>query len=124
MLSKEQIIAAKDIESEVVPVPEWGGEVMVQGLTLEEKDDWQASIIDDGKVNMKGATVSLCALSMRDDDGNIMFTSDDIAELSQKAAAPLDRIFQVAQKLSGLGAGEIEEVVKNSEATQVEDSST
>jgi len=122
MLNKEQILAAKDIKSEVVKCPEWGGEVLVMGLTLAEKDKWQTSIIEDGKVNMEGATARLCALSMRDDDGGLMFADSDVIELSKKAATPLDRIFQVAQKLSGLGAGEVEEVVKNSEATQTEDS--
>ena len=52
MLSKTDILDCKDIESEVVKVPEWGGEVLVQGLTLAEKDEWTESIMSDGKANI------------------------------------------------------------------------
>jgi hypothetical protein len=47
----------------------------------------------------------------------------DITALSKKSAAALDRIFQVAQRLSGIGQEEVEETVKNSEKTQVDASS-
>lgn len=122
MLTKEQIVNAKDIKSEVVPVPEWDGEVLVQGLTLEEKDEWSVSISRDNKVTIKGATAKLCSLCMRGDDGELLFTLDEAVELQAKSAIPMDRIFQVAQKLTGIGQSEIEETVKNSEKTPTEDS--
>jgi len=122
MLDRDQILAAKDIKSDVVSVPEWGGEVMVYGLTLEEKDKWNNSLVVDGKADMRGATAALCALSMRNEDGVALFTIGDVEALQSKSSAAMDRVFQVAQKLSGLGVEEIEEAVKNSEATQTEDS--
>jgi len=121
MLSKSGILECKDIESEVVNVPEWSGEVMVYGLTLAEKDVWTDSILDDGKANMQGATARLCALSIRDEKGKPIFTSKDITSLQAKSAKALDRVFQVAQRLSGIGQEEIEETVKNSEKTQTPD---
>ena len=117
MLSKSAILECKDIESEVVNVPEWGGEVMVYGLTLAEKDAWTDSIIVDGKATMQGATARLCALSIRDGKGKAIFTSKDITSLQAKSAKALDRVFQVAQKLSGIGQEDIEETVKNSGKT-------
>jgi hypothetical protein len=42
--------------------------------------------------------------------------------LGDKSAVALDRVFQVAQRLSGIGQEEIEETVKNSEKTQTADS--
>ena len=122
MLSKKQIIAAKDIESEIVPVPEWGGEVTVQGLSLAEKDKWTECILVDGKANMSGATALLCALCIRGEDGERLFSSDEIGLLDAKSASAIDRVFQVAQRLSGIGQEDIEETVKNSEAIQTEDS--
>ena len=103
MLSKSDILEAKDIESEVVKVPEWGGEVMVYGLTLAEKDVWTDSIIVDGKATMEGATARLCALCIRDEKGKFIFTNKDITSLQNKSAKALDRVFQVAQRLSGIG---------------------
>lgn len=119
MLSKSEILECKDIEKEVVKVPEWGGEVMVYGLTLDEKDIWTDSIIIDGKATMQGATARLCALSIRDDKGKLIFTDKDITSLQAKSAKALDRIFQVAQRLSGIGQEDIEETVKNSGKTQI-----
>jgi hypothetical protein len=122
MLSRQEIIDCNDIESEVVKVPEWNGEVMVQGLNLAEKDVWTDSIMEDGKASMTGATAKLCALCIRGEDGEALFTGDDIPALQAKSAAALDRVFQVAQRLSGIGQEEIEETVKNSEKTMIQDS--
>jgi hypothetical protein len=122
MLSKSDILESKDIESVVVKVPEWGGELMVCGLKQVEKDDWTNSIIDDGKANMQGATALLCALAIRDEKGKPIFTSKDVTSLQAKSAKALDRVFQVAQRLSGIGQEEIEETVKNSGKTQIPDS--
>lgn len=119
MLNKQQILECKDILSETVSVPEWDGEVLVQGLTLAEKDDWTESIMSDGKANIKGASAKLCICCMRDENGDLLFSMDDVSALQAKSAAALDRIFQVAQRLSGIGQEEIEETVKNSEKTQI-----
>ena len=122
MLSRQDIIDCNDIESEVVPVPEWNGEVNVQGLTLAEKDIWTDSILVDGKASMTGATAKLCALCMRDESGGLLFTEEDIPVLQAKSAQALDRVFQVAQRLSGIGQEDIEETVKNSGKTTTQDS--
>ena len=122
MLSRQDILKCDDIQSEVVQVPEWNGEVMVKGLTLAEKDQWTDSILVDGKASMTGATAKLCALCMRDDDGVTLFTEEDIPALQAKSAQALDRVFQVAQRLSGIGQEDIEETVKNSGKTTTSDS--
>ena len=44
LLSKDQILSADDIQSQRVPVPEWGGEVMVRGLTGSQRDQWEAGL--------------------------------------------------------------------------------
>ena len=43
-LNRAAILEAKDIPTETVPVPEWGGDVIVRGLTGDELDDYQGSI--------------------------------------------------------------------------------
>lgn len=122
MLNAKQILECKDIESEVVKVPEWGGEVAVKGLTLAEKDEWTGSIMQDGEANIEGATAKLCVMCMRDEKGERLFGLDDVPALQEKSAAALDRVFQVAQRLSGIGQEDIEETVKNSGKTQTPDS--
>lgn len=44
MLSREQILGCSDIPTEIVKVPEWGGEVMVKGLTGSQRDWLEMSI--------------------------------------------------------------------------------
>lgn len=123
MLNKQQILESKDILTETVKVPEWGGEVLVRGITLAEKDDWTDSIMSDGKADIKGASAKLCVLCMRnEDDDSLIFGMDDVPALQEKSAAAMDRIFQVAQRLSGIGQEDIEETVKNSVETQTSDS--
>jgi hypothetical protein len=124
-LSKSQILEAKDIESEVVKVPEWGkdGEVMVYGLKQVEKNEWTKSIMTGGEVDVNGATVKLCALCIRDEKGKRIFEDTDLTSLMNKSAKPIDRIFQVAQRLTGIGQEEIKETVKNSAKTPTKDSS-
>jgi hypothetical protein len=122
MLSKSDILECKDIDTEVVKVPEWNGEVTVTGLTLAEKDKWTTAVMDDGKANMEGATAKLCIMCMRDENGKHLFSFSDVTALQKKSASALDRVFQVAQRLSGIGQEEIEETVKNSEKTQAQGS--
>jgi len=117
MLSKKQILAAPDIKSELVHVPEWGGDVMVYGMTGSQRDEFEGSIVE-----MKGATqtlhmqnirAKLCSLTIRDEDGRRMFDSDEIDELGAKSAQALQRIFEVAQRLSGLTPADVEGLAKN-----------
>ena len=35
MLTKEQIQAANDLRSKIIPIPEWGGEVRIQTATVK-----------------------------------------------------------------------------------------
>ena len=114
-LSKNQILATNDIKKETVSVPEWGGEVIVKALSGSERDEYESSLFDGNKskASMANVRAKLCALSMVDDSGERMFTLKEAKELGNKSAAALDRVFKVAQDLSGLGAGAIEEAAEN-----------
>jgi hypothetical protein len=125
MLSKSDILEAKDIESEAVEVPEWGGKVMVYGLTAGEKDLYEEGMISEAKgktVTLADATARLCALCIRDDKGKHVFAMHDITSLSNKSSKALNRVSKVAQRLSGMGKDDIEEIVKNSAKIQNADS--
>jgi hypothetical protein len=121
MLTRQQIIDANDIETEKVNVPEWNGEVFVRGLMQIEKDKWTLSMMLQGEVSIDGATAKLCALCIVDENNQLLFTLDDIEILQTKSAAAIDRVFQVAQRLSGM-VQDIEETVKNSVKTPILDS--
>lgn len=120
MLNRDQILSVKDIKSEVVPVPEWGGSVTIQGMTGTERDAFEAEIVQkkgkDFSVNMQNIRAKLVALSLVNGDGERIFTDKDITALGKKSAAALDRIFSVAQELSGISTKDVEELAKNLES--------
>ena len=125
MLNKSQILGAVDIVIEKVAVPEWGGDVFVKSLTGAEKDAFEESIVDmsgtDVKVNMKNARAKLAAKTICDKDGVRIFDDADIPALGEKNGAVLERIFNVAQRLSGLSKDDVKKLIKNSKSAQADD---
>lgn len=116
-LSREQILGADDRKVESVPVPEWGGDVLVRGLSGAERDAYEAGIVvmgGDGNrhlnvANMRGRLVALCCV---DENGERLFSAEDATALGEKSAGALERVFDVARRLSGLTDGDVEELAE------------
>lgn len=127
-LNKEQILSAQDILYEDVAVPEWGGTVRVKTLNGAERDSLEQSMIDkkgkDSSMNMANFRAKLCSKTIVDEAGKRLFTDLDILDLGKKSGAALQRVFNVASRLSGFSSNDIEELTKNSESSQSEDSGT
>lgn len=124
-LTKEQILAAHDIVTETVNVPEWGGEVRVRGLSAAERDQFEDRIVKrEGKrsrVILTDIRARLTAICMVDEAGGRLFSEAEVAALTQKSAAALQRVFEVAQRLSGLTDQDAEELEKNSGIVPADD---
>jgi hypothetical protein len=116
-LSKAAIVAVVDIKTEIVEVPEWGGAVAVRELTGTERDAFEQSMVKvgaDGKraPDLTNMRAKLCAWCMVDGiTGDRLFSDQDLAELGNKSAVALDRVFRAAQRINGMGG---EDVEKNS----------
>ena len=121
LLDREAILKANDIEKREVYIPEWGGSVYVRGMTGRERDQFEASIIRqrgrNTEINMKNARAKLVVMCTVDQEGNRLFTDADVAPLADKSAKALDRIFAVAQELSGITREDMEELTENFDAT-------
>lgn len=136
MISKDQILQAKDLTKEKVMVPEWIGKeqapeeafVFVRCLTGTERDKFESEIVQSrGKsldVNMQNLRAKLLVRTIVDEEGNRLFTDTDINELGAKNASVLDKLFSIAQRLSGLTKEDVEDLTKNSGATSSGDSAT
>ena len=121
ILNRQQILEADDYEFEDVPVPEWDGVVRVGTISANERDMFEKSITierDDGKIGAIRETIRarLCAATIVDEDGNKLFTQDDIDVLGAKSAKAVDRVFAVAKKLNGIGEVDVKELEGKSEA--------
>lgn len=115
VLRKSDILKVDDLKLERVPVPEWGGCVLIRTLTASELDHFEASILnEDGTkdyANVRARFVSRCLI---DEQGTLMFGEEEAALLGEKSAAALDRIYDAAARLNGRSQADMEELAKNS----------
>jgi len=123
MLDKNQICSADDLPRETVDVPEWGGKLFIRGLTSAERDDYELAILnpefhDKGVKahwNMKNTKARLVALCLESAPGERVFsdTAEGEKVLGDKSAGVVARLYEVAQRLSGLSAEDVKELEKN-----------
>jgi hypothetical protein len=122
ILSKEQILAASDLERETVAVPEWGGEVIVRQMTGAERDAWEMALVpQEGEekaaararafTNIRARLVALCAI---DEAGYRLFTQADADFLGRKSGEVIDRVYQAAKRLNRLTKADVAAAEKNS----------
>jgi hypothetical protein len=119
-LSADAILSADDLEREPVEVPEWGGTVLVQGMTGTDRDRFEAQMLND---NMSGLAkdkalanyrARLAAACIVDENGARLFKGDAVIKrLGEKSAQALSRVVDVASKLSGLTAEDVDELTGN-----------
>lgn len=127
-LSRDDILGADDRATEVVLVPEWGGSVTVRALSGSERDQYQAGFYTFGpndKGGMKVVSVNntttmarLVSLSVVDADGKRLFSDADVLSLGDKSALALERVNDVAMRLSGLQAQTVEALKENLKGIQ------
>ena len=123
MLTAEQIAQADDLPRETVDVPEWGGEVILRSLTSAERDTYEQSLISmmrsgQGMAitpDLSNAKAKLVAVCLESAEGERMFPdAEKGAEiLGKRNAKAVSRLFEVAQRLSGMTDADLEELEKN-----------
>jgi len=132
-LSKNDILEANDLQTDEVEVPEWGGVVLVRGLTGTERESWEESRIDrkkkpkkggDSNIRMTHFRASLVARTVVDDNGNLIFSDSDVVKLGQKNGAALNRVFEKAHQLSGMSEADVEEMEEDLDEADSDDSSS
>jgi hypothetical protein len=116
-LTRDAILAAATLRTEEVDVAEWGGVVLVRELRGRERDEWEASLaVQRGRAmvpdvaNMRAKLVARCIVN---GDLEPVFSQQDVAALGELSAAALDRVFEVASRLSGLSEADLEEMTGN-----------
>jgi hypothetical protein len=118
LLKREDILSCVDIATELVSVPEWGGDVMVKAMNGTERDAFEASMVEvRGKqqiMKMDNIRAKLVAKTVVDENGELVFSVGDIEALGRKSSAALDRVFAVSQRLSKLTQADVDDLVKNS----------
>lgn len=108
---------AAKVPKEKVTIPEIG-DIWVYGLTSGEKDEYENAVVHFNRgsreMRMSNARATLLILSARNQHGNRLFAEKDMGRLQLIPAAVVDPILDVARRLSGMAAAEMEDLVKNS----------
>lgn len=122
MLRKDEILGSDDRSFEVVDVPEWNGQVRVGVMTGTERDEFEAECMRarNGQAVTPNIRARVCAWTMRDEQGNRMFSTADALELGKKSSIALERVYSAAERVNGLTKEALEAILKNSNGGQNE----
>lgn len=113
MLTRELILSVDDLPRELVKVPEWGGDVYVRTMTGAERDKWEIEVATSKQKASESVRAMIAALTVCDENSNLLFTIQDVEALSKKSAAALDRVMDAAMRLNKLYGSDIEGLEKN-----------
>ena len=122
-LNREAFLKPVKVPEQVVDLPEMGGSVRVRGFTAKQRSEHERSfVLKSGKVNQAKQAERrerLIIQTVIDDEGNPLFTEEDIPAIGRQPAVVIERLVDAALEVCGL-APELEDSAKNSEETQTD----
>lgn len=111
ILGKNAILTADDLRYDTVDCPEWGGEVRVRSLTAYEQSHISKLVAEDKRNEV---TLKVVQFACVDEDGERIFSADDIKQLAMKSYTVIERIGKKIYQLTGFGdQDEVEDARKN-----------
>ena len=115
LLTRDGILGQTALATDSVTVPEWGGEVRVRELTVDERKALLAAVREkDGKVgDTTEAAVKMVCLCALGEDGRPLFTEADAPALKAKSARAVERLAEAIGRMSGLAGNAVEDAAKN-----------
>ena len=122
---RDKILAAQDIPSEPVNIPEWGVDVVVRGMSAGERITLMQNAFDQTtqQVNMSIVYPDVVvACTFDPDSSEPVFTDADKPLILSKSSAAVERLANVGLRLSGIGKDEQDAAGKDSSKSQNEDS--
>jgi hypothetical protein len=114
---RDVILAARDLEMEVVEVEAWKCAVGVSVMGGATRERLMESLRTPAPASVFQATM-LAATLVDPETGAPIFGESDVEALRAKNPDVMQMLVATAMKLNGLGQNAVEEEVKNSEAVQ------
>tara|TARA_R110000822_G_scaffold275773_1_gene397878 strand:+ start:12643 stop:12987 length:345 start_codon:yes stop_codon:yes gene_type:complete len=112
-LNKHQIYAAVDFKTEMIEIPEWGGEIEIRTMSVGQKFDYDIFVAEK-KPTMQELSLYLIKKCCIDDQGKLLFTDEDDEFLLAKSVDSLMRLFEACVDLNRQRASDVEDAAKNS----------
>lgn len=100
-MSVKTLMLALRVPTEQVTV-DGVGTVTIRGLTAAGRDEWEQRIVASKGKPVRNIRASLVSLCMFDSDTRV-FESSEIEALGELPAQVVDRLYDIASKLSGMG---------------------
>jgi len=104
------------------------GDVWIHGLTVGAKDEYEDLVFKvtagSRQVRINNARALLVIRAVHDRHGKPFFAAADLGRVINMPATVIEPIYEIARELSGMATGEVEQMVKNSEAITEPDSAT
>jgi len=130
-LSKDALLSAaasKNLPLERVDVPALGGHVFIRGMSGSERDGWETSLVQgrgkQQRINTENVRAKLLVRVLCDEAGVRLFDNADAAALGGLRVDVLTKLYEVAQRLSGVSDADVEELGKDSAPAGGNDSPT
>jgi hypothetical protein len=127
MSLRDKILAAADIPSETVEVPEWNATLLIKGMTAADRLSLMQNAVDPNSGNVDMSIVYpdvVVACAYDPDNGERVFSDDDKALIMGKASAAVEKVASVGLRLSGIGKEDADALGKDSSSTESDDSSS
>ena len=139
LLNRDDILGAQDIVTEEVDVPQWGGSVLVRGMTGTQRNAFEKAITKEKPAGNRagrrnGQTTKevvtdevrqrLVLWCVVDDSGQRLFAEADLPAIADKAAAAIEKIVVVAMRLSGMDEDDVDKLAEEMIDNPSDDSSS
>ena len=114
-LTRDGVLGQSSLREDAVSVPEWGGEVRVRELTVDERRSVLALARDkEGRAtDTTEAAVKMVCWCALGEDGRPLFSDNDAAALKAKSARAVERLAEAIGRMSGLAGSAVEDAAKN-----------
>ena len=106
-MTRDEFLSNNDYE--IRQVEAWGKTVHVRALSCAAVN----MMVNTSNDDVGGFMVRLCAASICDESGHPLFTSADIAALSEKSFAEMSKVYAVAAELNGITKSSQDDIAKN-----------
>lgn len=118
-LTRDAILGASDLPSVNVAVPEWGGDLTLRCMSGAQRASYEDGLLtfqekekDKARAGVFAMASLLVACAVTD-EGEPLFTSEDVPALMAKSYRVLARVYREAVKLNRIGKGDIEDLAGN-----------
>ncbi len=114
MSIRDQIIAANDIKTELVEIPEWNVTILVKSMTGAERGQMLKGVTANGQIDISKTISDVLIFTAHDPETEErIFTLADRDLLNEKSGSAIQRAAEVGMRLSGLMPESIDEAGKD-----------